>query len=294
MELVFGNEPTLSLRKDSVLKSVSLSDEAKDYWLNRGISPLYSYRLTQFLKLIDDGIITVRFHYDQDDESRMLHAKIVETDDSIMTGSSNASLEGWRHNRELNRRFDRTSEEKSEQRDVRILQEYVNWCVLKSPDRTNEFRDLLEDLLKVVSWEEALSRSIHALLGRDLLEFDSREDKERWQGLWPHQRVAVKQALAIIENQGGVVVADPTGSGKTMVGAWITHLALRQYLSRNPGNRGLYQTVIVPPQVVSEWQEETGLLGSNPQLLSHGRLSTPNPTITDGFPRYHFADSYNR
>jgi superfamily II DNA or RNA helicase len=273
VELVFGNEPTTRLRTDSVLKSVSLSDEAKEYWLKRGISPVHSYRLTQFIQMIDEGKITARFHYDKDDESRMLHAKIVETDNSIMSGSSNVSLEGWHKNRELNRRFDRKSNDPVEKRDVQIQREYIDWCVHKSPDNTEDFRALLLELLKVVSWEEALSRSIHALLGRDVQEFDSREDRERWQGLWPHQRIAVKQALAIIENQGGVVVADPTGSGKTLVGAWITHLALRQYLSRNPGNRGLYQTVLVPPQVKSDWRREIGSLGSNPQLLSHGKLS---------------------
>ena len=76
---------------------------------------------------------------------------------------------------------------------------------------------LLDQLLRTVSWTQSLARGCSELLdGAWADEFLIGSDYSI--KLWPHQKQGIAQALALLESQGAVVVADATGSGKHVQG----------------------------------------------------------------------------
>ncbi|MCZ7140631.1 DEAD/DEAH box helicase family protein, partial [Salmonella enterica subsp. enterica] len=76
--------------------------------------------------------------------------------------------------------------------------------------------------LKVVSWQEALARACSELLeGQWAKHYIEQHIDLGDTKLWPSQEQGIAQALWILENVGSVLVADPTGSGKTRMGAHL-------------------------------------------------------------------------
>ena len=84
-----------------------------------------------------------------------------------------------------------------------------------------EFDALLDAMLQVVTWREALARA-----AADLLEGQWARDylapAQRSSALWPSQVAGIAEALWVVENVGSVLIADATGSGKTRMGAYLT------------------------------------------------------------------------
>jgi hypothetical protein len=81
------------------------------------------------------------------------------------------------------------------------------------------FLGLLEQLLQVVSWREALARSISEVVYSSWMkDYPRLLERVSRMRLWPSQRSAIGQALYILDNCGSLLVADPTGAGKSRLG----------------------------------------------------------------------------
>lgn len=139
-----------------------------------------------------------------------------------------------------------------------------------------EFRALLECLLQVVPWQEALARACAELLEGDWAR-DMLPRPHDGLSLWPSQRAGIAQALWVLENLGSVLVADATGSGKTKMGASLM-AAVRGRLfetGRLRRDRDL-TTLVCPPAVLATWQREALLAGVTVMPVSQGLLSQPD------------------
>jgi len=215
ISILFGSEPSPARRKEYSLKKSNFPQEVIDYWLEAGISLRLCYKILKFKEMIENGRIVSRYI---PDEKNKLHAKIFLAESAATLGSSNFSFTGFRRQLEANVRFDAQKEPKRYREAEQIAKNY--WDL--GEDYNQELLNLLQQLLQVVSWEEALGRACGELLEG---EWAQRYIKNRYVSsgseLWPSQKTGIAQALWMVENVGSVLVADATGSGKTRMGAHL-------------------------------------------------------------------------
>lgn len=238
-----------------------LNTEIKDYWLDQGFSIFNSGGVIRLIELIKKGQVNFRF-------SDKLHAKIYVTNKSAMLGSSNLSYYGLVKNKEANYR---ALEPSVEYFDIaRIADNFYS----VGNNYNEDVIELLHQLLRFTDWKEALARAIHELLeGEWIKNYPENFPDINMLSLWPSQKQAIAQALYILDNQGSVLIADPTGSGKTRTGACLQLSQFQRLWSTNQGYRA-NTWVVCPPQVVTKWKREFDLLKLNPPtILSNYSLS---------------------
>lgn len=274
IRVAFGVEPALEgidgLERRSSTKTIA--DAMRDYWLGRGISILSCRSVLRALVLLDTGRLTVRV---SPRRRTRIHAKIFVSDDAATLGSSNFSRGGMRELTEANARFEREQEPERYAETVAFAER--TWALAE--EFTPGFRELLMQLVRHISWEEAIARAAAALL-------EGEWAAEQFFGgqvaasLWPSQVQGIKQALWLIENVGTVVIADATGSGKTRMGAHLLRSVRdRQRTRGNLGESAPTDPVLVcPPAVVENWKDELVDCGLNLEPFSSGRLSHPDAT----------------
>ncbi len=261
IRILFGNEPFPPGSKWSAISTKPLDDQIRDYWLQQGISPSPAAVL-RARELITQGSASVRIR-------RRLHAKIYASVSTVTIGSSNFTEPGLRTQSEGNVRFD--SSEKHRREETRLLAESL-W------ELGRDYRDgliaLLDKLLHAVNWREALARAASCILEGDWAKHyvPARDVEEQARNLWPHQRQGIAQALWILENIGSVLVADATGSGKTLMGAWIIRGAYDQQ-HRKGYIRRVAPVILAPPGVVTSWENDLREAGHALQVDSPGPLS---------------------
>ena len=204
----------------------------RDYWLERGLSPKTNSSILQTIEAIESGRVSVKIHTE-----KFLHGKAFATEKAAIFGSSNFSKPGLVDSRELNGRF-----VNSEPRYKEILR-FIDGCWNRSEDYTDGLLALLSELQLHSSWKEALARSCAALLEGDWAQYLIPDGlRSEFDSLWPHQKQGIAQALTVLETQGAVVIADPTGSGKTKTGGWLIQLAYQRMLSKG----GIKTTSLIP------------------------------------------------
>jgi len=260
VDIVLGSEPTRH-KSSTYTRSLPIDAQARTYWLERGVSVLTGGGVVRLLEAIDAG--QVQFF-----EDSRLHAKIYIGDDGAVIGSSNFSRFGFRLQREANVRVVRGSSEYDDL--VQIAQRFTreaNAC-------TDAIRTLLEDLLQLVTWPEALARAVSELLDGPWIErYPAVFQLLKQEDLWPHQEQAVAQGLWILDTRGGLLVADATGSGKTRVGTHLLYGLLNRIWSQGHGHRSK-ALVVCPPSVVDNWTVEIQESeASSVSAVSHGKLS---------------------
>ncbi|WP_437982660.1 hypothetical protein [Sorangium sp. So ce117] len=267
VRLLFGNEPFPARRERFVAGSQDLEDELRDYWLHRGISIVLCAAILRTRALVEQGLVNVRLPRSR----RPLHSKIFLADGAVTIGSSNFTHAGFSNQSEANVRFE-ASAEPERFSEGRALAEGF-WA--GGADFREGFVELLDELLKPTTWQEALARACASVLeGERARRYVPSEDPHALERpLWPHQRQGLSQALWILENVGSVVIADATGSGKTRMGAWIIRGAYDRQL-RLGGLRHANPLIIVPPPVVDSWQEALRESKLPFGAESHGPLST--------------------
>lgn len=288
LRLLLGNEPFETRRRSFVLHGQEFPAEVRDYWLERGISVVHSAKLLTAIERIDTGGLKARCIHDP---RRRLHAKIYLGDDAVTLGSSNFTASGQRLQLECNARFCRdpgrsgAGEQARYRETAQIAESY--WQA--GEDFTDALRDLLQQLLQVVRWQEALARACVELLEGQWAEryLEGRADM-RETSLWPSQASGVAQALWVLENTGSVLVADATGSGKTRMGAHLLR-ALRDRLWSTGRTRSDLSVLICPPAVQATWAREAMAVGLQLSSHSHGRLSR-----SEGEPRQDAAQALRR
>jgi hypothetical protein len=130
---------------------------------------------------------------------------------------------------------------------------------------------LLHDLLRKVTWQEALARACAELLEGEWAGVHLGDDFGYHERLWPSQVQGIGQALYVLMEVGSVLIADATGSGKTKGGAWLLR-ALRERLVMM--GRPISDPVLVtPPAVAETWASELHEAEVRVEAHSHGALS---------------------
>lgn len=260
VDLILGNEPAASVA--SRHPRVSLPEEIREFWLERGLSILDGSAVAALIDAIRRR--EVRIHlYDG------LHAKVVVGSEGAMLGSSNFSYGGLRRQHEANVRFELGSA------DYKHVQRIAENFLRASRPFDDDLVSLLEDLLKPCTWSEALARAAAELLeGTWLRRYTDVLSGISESSLWPSQRQAIAQALYILDTNGSVLIADPTGSGKTRLGLHLV-LALINRLYRTGRGHRTNAITVCPPLIRDDWRGEIrggGTLAV--KTLSHGVLSS--------------------
>lgn len=266
IQILIGNEPTPTQRMTWRLKGHNLATEVQRYWLEeRGISIFLCAKVIVAIDLLRRGKIEVRLS----DQSRPLHAKIFRGDEAITCGSSNFSHSGLESQLEANCRYERKEEAKRYQETCQMAESY--WALGR--DYREGLIELLELLLSVVSWQEALGRACSELLEGDWVKRYIQEQSYSDEAdLWPSQQQGIAHALWVIENVGSVLVADATGSGKTKTGAYLIRSIVRKMWSTGRIKKEI-PVLLCPPNVERSWQNESQRCGQSTHICSHGLLS---------------------
>ncbi|MFI0469193.1 SNF2-related protein [Saccharopolyspora sp. 5N102] len=266
VRVVLGSEPHLSRRREftSVARS-QLADEVQRYWLEeRGISLRLSGRIIQAIEAIDQGRLSAR----QFCGPPPMHAKIYIGDKTAALGSSNFTRPGLDDQFEANARFERRHDRRR----------YIELCDIASNiwetsiPFDDELRAMLDALLRVVEWREALARAVAELLEGEWAARYIPAPHTSEGLLWPSQRSGIAQALWVINEVGSVLVADATGSGKTRMGAHLAQ-AVRNRLWLTGRVRRDVVVLVCPPAVEATWMREALIAGTPLLARSHGQLS---------------------
>ena len=265
IRLLLGAEPFDSRRDSFELGQHSFTREMEHYWLQRGISLLLSEKLIVCIDRLKAGQLHARYLAG----NKRLHAKIYLADDAVSLGSSNFTYPGMQGQHEANVRFTKTRDSARFRETQTIAENF--W--LLGRDYNDKLIALLEKLLQLVAWPEALARACAELLegdwAKDYLERDNLNDVEN---LWPSQRKGIAQALYILDNHGSVLVADATGAGKTRMGANLIG-AVRDHIVRSNRLRQGMAVMISPPTVKDSWEREATKSATPLRVHSHGELS---------------------
>lgn len=266
VRIVLGNEP-LASSAFRARRHQPLPEAMREYWLQQGISILLCGPVLRLIDHIREG--RVRFR-----ALDGLHAKVYVGDHHAALGSSNFSRSGLREQREANVRFAREGAEAGRYNDARRIAENF-WRSARPVD--DQIVALLERLLQAVTWQEALARAVSELLEGDWIKHYPRLFRTAGERpLWPSQVQAVAQALWVLDTRGSVLIADPTGSGKTRLGVTLLWALINRLWATGRSHRARC-VVVCPPQVQTNWDEEAGETGAmtvqtiSQGVLSHGR-----------------------
>lgn len=270
VRVVIGVEPFESRTHSFVSAGHAFPEEVRSYWLERGISLHYSAKVVKVIEMIRAGRLKFRC---ADDGHKKLHAKIYASTEAVTLGSSNFTQNGLFAQLECNVRFHHLKDKRRCKEATLIAENF--W--LMGVDYNEELLRLLSELLKFVTWQEALARGCAELLegewARRYLEQQMDLGDTR---LWPSQIAGIAQALWMVDNVGSVLIADPTGSGKTRMGAHLgralVDLTWSKGRARHKGRRDL-ALLVCPPAVAPTWQKEAINCGFSLQIRSHGYLS---------------------
>ena len=265
IRLLFGSEPFPSRREKFELSSSNFPDEAQSYWLAHGVSLRLSGKVIRAQELLRAGRVKARYL----GNSRVrLHAKMYCGDDAITLGSSNFTDPGLKYQIEANARF--IAGDGARYAEARQVAE--NFWQL-GQDYTDNLVKLLDALLRVVSWEEALARGCAELLeGEWARAYLQQQLLPHDKPLWPSQVQGIAQALWLIETVGSVLIADATGSGKTRMGAHLLRSMVDKIWASGRIRKGR-PVIVCPPSVASNWEREATLCGVGLDIRSHGAMS---------------------
>ena len=262
--ILIGFEPNIRGRKKYL--KFNLEKEIKDYWLKKGLSIMLGGAVINLIEKIHAGHIEFRF-------KDKLHAKLYVGDDNAILGSSNFSKNGLNKQEEANIRVGNSKTLNIEKEQYESIKLIANSYYEDALPYNDKIIELLEGIIQKVSWEEALARAIAEILeGKWLMEYKDILEKLEKTKLWPTQWKGLAQAISILHNQSNVLIADPTGAGKTKL-CTSTVLALKHWLFEIGKNYRTDSLIICPPLVITKWDEEFRNLRNINNTRSMGILS---------------------
>lgn len=220
--------------------------------------------ISTLARLIEEKRLKVRVY-----TKGRLHAKayifdyknIPDQKGVAIIGSSNLTLAGLEHSSELNVKVYGNNNHEA-------LTKWFN-------DLWNESKEFDEALIREMkqSWAihtvspyDIYIKTLYNLV-KDRLEGDDKEVipwEREMPALADFQKVAVRQAIQIIKDNGACFVADVVGLGKTYIGT-----ALLKHFSLVYGNRSL---IICPPTLIDMWERFNERYHLNARILSMGML----------------------
>ena len=197
---------------------------------------------------------------------------------TAIIGSSNLSFSGWVDNTELNAVLAGNANHEK-------LSKWFN-------DLWKDSENFNAELLKQINESWALNQvrpyDIYIKTLYNLLK-DRLETERARQLLWEYtmppltdfQKIAVMQALQVLNDYDGVIIGDVVGMGKTYIGvALLKHLQEVQ---------GLKPMVIAPPAIQQYWDDLLNEYGVHAHVLSMGMLSQGDIDLHTN-PRYRDAN----
>jgi superfamily II DNA or RNA helicase len=265
VRIVLGFEPELRERK--LWKSAELDKDVKEYWAGQHYSLLNGGVVIKVIELIKEDRVCFRL-------SDGLHAKIYVGDKHTILGSANFSKNGLTLQHEANIRIANDLSQPGEHKQYREIKQIAeNYYKLGKP-YNDTIIELLKNLLKLVTWQEALARAIAELVDKPWLnDIPELYNKLNSLKLWPSQRLGLGQAMYILQTQGCVLIADPTGSGKTKMISTL-QLVLYHWLWETGRRNRSYAVTICPPLVKDSWHKEfVDIEFSQSGQISMGALS---------------------
>ncbi|MBW4688315.1 MAG: hypothetical protein KME40_25305 [Komarekiella atlantica HA4396-MV6] len=274
VRIILGSVPEIRPRK--FWKRVELQKEIKDYWLERGYSLLNGANIIKTIEYIK----TDKLHFKILDN---LHAKLYIGKGHAILGSSNFSKNGLTQQLEANMRVQNNFIIPIENEPYEGMAQIAENYYKSGQDYKDGIIDLLEQLMRITSWEEALARAIAEILECNWFKgFPQLYEKLNNVSLWPAQRYGLGQALYILQTQGCVLIADPTGSGKTKLITTL-QLLLFYWLWESDRMNKSYILTICPPIVKNNWHQESVEIGfAQSSQVSMGLLShTQNSRYKD-------------
>jgi len=262
VRVLIGFEPNVKGRK--VYSRFGLDKEIKDYWIKRGLSILQGGAVMHLIEKIGNGWIEFRFR-------DKLHAKLYIGDGHATLGSSNFSRNGLNSQEEANVRFANEEPSRQHYKNVKLIAESYYEDSLPYNEK---LISLLTTLISDVVWQEALARAMAEMLeGNWLDEYKEIMSRMSAAKLWPTQWKGLTQAVSILQNTSNVLIADPTGAGKTKLCTSII-LCLQHLLYEKGKHHRTESLVICPPLVMKKWASEFRSFGKlNNNQISMGMLS---------------------
>lgn len=242
VRILIGFEP--EVRKRKKWKKVHIRDEIRDYWLERNIDVFLGGAIIKTIELIKSNHLDFRV-------LDHLHAKIYVGSTHAILGSANFSINGLTAQKEGNFR---SPNPEATYEGMKLIAENF-WE--NGSDYNERMISLLEELLQKVPWQYALARSIAEIIEENWLsDYPILKRKFDEANLWPFQKAGVAKALHLLEHQGSVLIADPTGSGKTRtVTMCIIALIHRLWES---GRKDFTNTLVLCPKaIIDNWQKES-------------------------------------
>ncbi|MEM8937884.1 MAG: SNF2-related protein [Bacteroidota bacterium] len=263
--IVLGFEPNRRGRKKYETKS--LDKEIKDYWLNQQLSILQGGSIINLIEKIKNGKIVFKF-------KNRLHAKIYISDRFGILGSSNFSNNGLKIQTETNIRIGKNIDENKYNHIKLIADNFFSQAT-----DYDKIIELLKALIQKVTWQEALARAIAEVIeGGWLNQYKELFHKLEKTNLWSTQWSGLTQAMSILQENSNVLIADPTGSGKTKLCSAVI-LCLKHWLWESGRHFKDNSVIVCPPLVMKKWGREFRELANNSnQQISMGILST-NDTL---------------
>lgn len=263
LRVVIGYDPDERVSKR--LPHYSLSTEIKNFWLKQNVSIKLCGPILNLIEKIGEGKFIFRV-------KDRLHAKLYIGKNAAVLGSANFSKSGIITQIEANIRvqFSNGDTEKEQYEGIKKIAEYYYSL---SEDYNKALIDLLTKLLKDASWEEALARAIAEILeSRWMKDYPVLYQALVSNELWPSQKIGIAQAMKIIQDQGRVLIADPTGSGKTKFATALAY-TLFHWLWENGLKDRSNALIISPKQVMDNWQREQEHFKLYNKIESMGKLS---------------------
>ena len=255
IKFILGNEIYKSTNKVQDAIKNHFKEHTFDYYYFAGIELLKRFienksKLDKELGFSKDIKLQVKIETGE----RTQHAKIFSYDDSVIYGSSNLSYSGTVDQLEINKKVFKNEELSEFNKVTEIANAY--WNSSTAIDYKKELLEVFNDNVFISDdFEETMSLfQDNFINGNWFKSATHKYQNEIYDKLWVHQKRSVSQALKILQNNGAVIIAEPTGSGKTKIAATVLRYLYDQYSETNNLNGNI--VVVCPPNVESEWTEE--------------------------------------
>ena len=258
MKLLLGREPTETIKwEDEILREL---EEYED-------DPEYFKTLQKTLEYFRSDKREIRIV-----EGRFFHGKayigafpsLNEVRRGIgVVGSSNFTHGGLVANKELNML----------NTDREVVQELSEWFMENwktSRDYRDEFISILSNYASTWSPYEVAAKALYETFKGHLLEKDMKLLKD----LYPHQQLSYINAMEKLDKYGGVVIADSTGLGKSMVALAIAYEFTRQRV----------RPLLIAPKAILEttWNGEMNRTLVRVETLNMEKMSQ-DPSIIEKY-----------
>lgn len=255
IKLILGNEISRSSYKIQDEIKRHFEENSFDYYYFAGIELLKKFiedknKLDKELGFSKKINLEVRIEAGE----RRLHAKIFVFDNHVIFGSSNLSYSGTVEQLEINKKVSKDVELGEFSKVKEIAESYWN-----SKTAIDYKKELLEVFYSKIEISTDFKASMHLfqdnfINGNWFKNATHRYQNDIYDKLWVHQKRSVWQALKILDRDGAVIIAEPTGSGKTKIAATVLRYLYDKYSETNSLNGNI--VIVCPPNVEKEWTEE--------------------------------------